>query len=164
MVFCSSVWRNLPALVVSRHLCTYTLSVKLTPTVYNLSQVNQLGELNKAFTHGSNCDQFIHPIHVDDKVVICYTLQPNSRPYFHEPQWPLHDSTLVSMWLWPLTTDQLHISSVVAFHHTLLRPVKADSHTCVQLNQIMDYVMIIITSRSPDRTQVGGMYAVTTVI
>lgn len=47
------------------------------------------------------------------------------------------------------------ISSVVAFHHTLLRPVKADSHTHVQLSQIMDYVMLIITSGSQGRMQVG---------
>ena len=53
----------------------------------------------------------------------------------------------------PLTKNS--ISSVVAFRHTLLRPVKADSHTCVQLNQIMDCVMLIITSGSQGRTQVG---------
>ena len=53
----------------------------------------------------------------------------------------------------PLTNNS--ISSVVAFHHTSLRPVKADFHTCMQLNQIMDYVMLIITSGSQSRTQVG---------
>jgi len=35
------------------------------PTVYSLSKGNQLGELTKAFTGGSNCKQFIHPIRVD---------------------------------------------------------------------------------------------------
>lgn len=61
---------------------------------------------------------------------------------------------------WPMRRGRCHYQRTL-YRLLLLSTIhysgqfKADSHTHVQLSQIMDYVMLIITSGSQGRMQVG---------